>query len=83
MWPLNKILARRNIRIQKGLLAARDKRMGVLDELIRAVWSFFELNIAVLYSIFICYYYNRSNSLNFLLGKIDGSTELWILGKLK
>ncbi|THU84317.1 multidrug resistance-associated ABC transporter [Dendrothele bispora CBS 962.96] len=36
-WPLNAILARRSIRIQKGTLAARDKRMGVLNELIGAV----------------------------------------------
>ena len=39
-WPLNSFIARRNIRIQKGVLAARDKRMGLLDELIRAVWTF-------------------------------------------
>ena len=38
---MNSILARANIRIQKGVLAARDKRMGVLDELIRAVCAFF------------------------------------------
>ncbi|TFK50633.1 P-loop containing nucleoside triphosphate hydrolase protein, partial [Heliocybe sulcata] len=36
-WPLNSYIARRAIRIQKGLLAARDKRMGVLNELIGAV----------------------------------------------
>ncbi|KZT21758.1 multidrug resistance-associated ABC transporter [Neolentinus lepideus HHB14362 ss-1] len=36
-WPLNSFIARRAIRIQKGLLAARDKRMGVLNELIGAV----------------------------------------------
>jgi hypothetical protein len=38
-WPLNSYLARRSIRIQKGLLAARDKRMGVVSELIGAVRS--------------------------------------------
>ncbi|KAF8812935.1 multidrug resistance-associated ABC transporter [Phlegmacium glaucopus] len=36
-WPLNSYIARRSIRIQKGVLAARDKRMGVLSELIGAV----------------------------------------------
>ena len=49
-WPLNSFLARWNIRILKGVLAARDKRMGVLDELIRAVFLF-PLNIAILYSL--------------------------------
>ena len=34
---MNSYLARRHVRIQKGLLAARDKRMGVLNELIGAV----------------------------------------------
>ncbi|KAF9231441.1 hypothetical protein BU15DRAFT_90912 [Melanogaster broomeanus] len=36
-WPLNSYVARRNIRIQKGLSASRDKRMAVLSELINAV----------------------------------------------
>ncbi len=36
-WPLNSYIARRSVRIQKGVLAARDKRMGVLNELIGAV----------------------------------------------
>jgi ABC-type multidrug transport system fused ATPase/permease subunit len=36
-WPINTLLANRAIRIQKGVLAARDKRMGVLNELIGAV----------------------------------------------
>ena len=36
-WPLNSFVTRRSIRIQKGVLAARDKRMGVLNELIFAV----------------------------------------------
>ncbi|TFY66276.1 hypothetical protein EVG20_g4808 [Dentipellis fragilis] len=36
-WPLNTLLTRRSIRIQKGIMAARDKRMGVLNELIGAV----------------------------------------------
>ncbi|KAF8890914.1 multidrug resistance-associated ABC transporter [Infundibulicybe gibba] len=36
-WPLNSYIARQGIRIQKGVLAARDKRMGVLNELIGAV----------------------------------------------
>ena len=36
-WPLNNFIARRAIRIQKGVSAARDKRMGVLNELIGAV----------------------------------------------
>lgn len=36
-WPLNSFLSKRAIRISKGVLAARDKRMGVLNELIGAV----------------------------------------------
>ena len=36
-WPLNSMIARRSIEIQKGVMAARDKRMGVLNELISAV----------------------------------------------
>ncbi|RPD61590.1 multidrug resistance-associated ABC transporter [Lentinus tigrinus ALCF2SS1-7] len=36
-WPLNNFAARRSIRIQKGVSTARDKRMGVLNELISAV----------------------------------------------
>ena len=35
--PLNNFVAKRSIRIQKGLSTARDKRMGVLNELISAV----------------------------------------------
>jgi ABC-type multidrug transport system fused ATPase/permease subunit len=37
LWPLNSMIAKRAIRIQKGVLAARDKRMSVLNELIGAV----------------------------------------------
>ncbi|CDO68600.1 hypothetical protein BN946_scf184996.g31 [Trametes cinnabarina] len=36
-WPLNNFVAKRAVRIQKGLSTARDKRMGVLNELISAV----------------------------------------------
>ncbi|KAL0952989.1 hypothetical protein HGRIS_007200 [Hohenbuehelia grisea] len=36
-WPLNNFVARRSVRIQKGFLAAKDKRMGVLNELIGAI----------------------------------------------
>ena len=36
-WPLNNFVARRAVRIQKGVSVARDKRMGVLNELISAV----------------------------------------------
>ena len=53
-WPLNSFIARRNIRIQKGVLAARDKRMGVLDELIRAVCTFFFHLILQLYIHYLC-----------------------------
>jgi hypothetical protein len=35
--PLNSYLARRSVRIQKGLLAARDKRMGVVNEVVTSV----------------------------------------------
>ncbi|KZS96802.1 multidrug resistance-associated ABC transporter [Sistotremastrum niveocremeum HHB9708] len=35
--PLNHFLAKRAVRIQKGLLAARDKRMAILNEIISAV----------------------------------------------
>ncbi|RDX45811.1 multidrug resistance-associated ABC transporter [Lentinus brumalis] len=36
-WPLNNFATRRSIRIQKGVSTARDKRMGVLNELISAM----------------------------------------------
>jgi hypothetical protein len=36
-WPLNHFVAQHAIRIQKGLASARDKRMGVLNEIITAV----------------------------------------------
>lgn len=36
-WPLNSFVAKRSIRIHKGVSASRDKRMGVLNELIGAV----------------------------------------------
>ena len=36
-WPLNNFMAKRAVRIQKGVSSARDKRMGVLNELITAV----------------------------------------------
>ena len=36
-WPLNNFMARRAVRIQKGVSTARDKRMGVLNELISAI----------------------------------------------
>ncbi|KAI0257019.1 hypothetical protein BJV78DRAFT_1272168 [Lactifluus subvellereus] len=36
-WPLNSYIAKRSIRIQKGVMNARDKRMAVLSELIGAV----------------------------------------------
>jgi hypothetical protein len=41
-WPLNSFLTKRSIRIQKGVMTSRDKRMGVLNELIGAVsWHLF------------------------------------------
>ncbi|GBE87310.1 ATP-dependent bile acid permease [Sparassis crispa] len=36
-WPLNNYVAKRAVRIQKGVSTARDKRMSVLNELIGAV----------------------------------------------
>ena len=36
-WPLNSIVTKRGIAIQKSVLAARDKRMGVLTELFGSV----------------------------------------------
>ena len=36
-WPLNSIVSRRAVRIHKGVSSARDKRMGVLNELIGAM----------------------------------------------
>ncbi|KAL5505095.1 hypothetical protein ACEPAH_7758 [Sanghuangporus vaninii] len=37
VWPLSNFLARRAVRIQKGVLAARDKRMSVVSELLGAL----------------------------------------------
>ncbi|KAJ8589109.1 P-loop containing nucleoside triphosphate hydrolase protein [Rhizopogon salebrosus TDB-379] len=36
-WPLNSYVAKRSVRIQKGVSTSRDKRMAVLNELIGAV----------------------------------------------
>ncbi|KAJ7057932.1 hypothetical protein C8F01DRAFT_1255822 [Mycena amicta] len=36
-WPLNSYLTQRSVRIQKGVLKARDERMSVLTELIGAI----------------------------------------------
>ncbi|KAF9039893.1 multidrug resistance-associated ABC transporter [Panaeolus papilionaceus] len=36
-WPLNRYLSQRSVRILKGVLSARDKRMGALNELIRSI----------------------------------------------
>ncbi|KAJ6615389.1 multidrug resistance-associated ABC transporter [Mycena sp. CBHHK59/15] len=36
-WPLNNFLASRSFKINKNVLKARDKRMGVLNELIGAI----------------------------------------------
>jgi hypothetical protein len=36
-WPFNNFISQRAIRIQKGLSSARDKRMGVLNEIITTV----------------------------------------------
>ncbi|KAJ7179617.1 hypothetical protein C8R46DRAFT_1074274 [Mycena filopes] len=36
-WPLNSYISKRSIRIQKGVLKAKDGRMAVLNELISAV----------------------------------------------
>jgi len=47
-WPLNNFIANRSVRIQKGVLAARDKRMGVLNELIGAVLCLFSPHISLL-----------------------------------
>ena len=46
-WPLNRFLVKRRVRIQKGTLAARDKRMGALNELISAVSSVFIVESAL------------------------------------
>ena len=71
-WPLNSYIARRSIRIQKGVLAARDKRMGVLNELIGAVsilsWRKQRIHL----------FANRLNSSNFSLGRNDGSEGHWM-----
>jgi ABC-type multidrug transport system fused ATPase/permease subunit len=36
-WPLNSYVTKSSIKIQKGVLAARDKRMGIVNELIGAI----------------------------------------------
>ncbi|TFK37278.1 multidrug resistance-associated ABC transporter [Crucibulum laeve] len=36
-WPLNSLLAQRRIRMHKSIVAARDKRMAILNELIGAI----------------------------------------------
>ena len=37
VWPLNSIISKRAIGLQKNGMATRDKRMGVLNELIGAI----------------------------------------------
>lgn len=44
---MNSYIARRSIGIEKGLLSARDKRMGVLNELFGAVRKFEILDITL------------------------------------
>jgi hypothetical protein len=68
-WPLNSFIAKRSIRIQKGVMAARDKRMGVLNELIGAVCHFLHASWAN-----IDRRNQRSNSSNSSHGRIVGST---------
>ena len=46
-WPLNSFISRRSLRIQKGVLAAVDKRMGVLDELIKSVCILFIIHFSI------------------------------------
>ncbi|EIW82703.1 multidrug resistance-associated ABC transporter [Coniophora puteana RWD-64-598 SS2] len=36
-WPLSSFVAKRRVRIQKGVSASRDRRMGILNELLGAV----------------------------------------------
>ncbi|KAI0317356.1 ABC transporter type 1, transmembrane domain-containing protein [Amylostereum chailletii] len=37
VWPINSLLSRRAVHIQKGVMVSRDERMGVLHELLGAV----------------------------------------------
>jgi len=68
-WPLNNILSRRSVRIQKGILAARDKRMGVLNELIGAVRMVSVSGFQVWFD-----FWHRSSSSSFSLGRMAGSS---------
>lgn len=83
-WPLNSFLARRSVRIQKGVLTARDKRMGVLNELIGAVsdklccWP----NRSNRFKL-MALDMNRLNSSNSLLGRNDGLIGQWMLVMLR
>ncbi|KZP20590.1 hypothetical protein FIBSPDRAFT_1041060 [Athelia psychrophila] len=36
-WPLNSLLVKHSVRIQKGAAKSRDKRMAVINELVAAV----------------------------------------------
>ena len=78
-WPLNSYLAKRSIRINKGTLAARDKRMGVLDELIKAVRVHAPIPLVLLWLMLLV----RSNSSNSSHGRTDGFNGLWMLGKMR
>lgn len=69
-WPLNSFLTKRSIRIQKGVMTARDKRMGVLNELIGAVsYYLFSDRQLPLTAVLL-----RSNSSSSLHGRVVGST---------
>ena len=70
-WPLNSFLTKRSIRIQKGVMTARDKRMGVLNELIGAVSYYLLCDTRWLPLTAVLL---RSNSSSSLRGKLVGST---------
>lgn len=78
-WPLNTYIAKRNIKIEKSLLSARDKRMGVLNELIGAVSKFRNSELCFLISPWWC----RSSSSNYLHGRVNGLIVLWMWEMLR
>ena len=70
-WPLNSFVSpRRSIRIQKGVLADRDKCMRVLSELIGAVCSFLVQYCNLLTSV-IGHGSSRSYKFGYVLCALD------------
>lgn len=69
-WPLNSLIMKRAISIQKGFATARDRRMSVMNELVGAVSKITDIQFAPIGLIVSAH---RSSLSSSSLGKNDGS----------